>query len=63
MALNNNTADMALKNNTADMAFNNNTADMALNNNHSLTQCETFKEYLKSLNRLYDITWLVSVYA
>jgi hypothetical protein len=54
---------MALNNNTADMAFNNNTADMALNNNHSLTQCETFKEYLKSLNRLYDITWLVSVYA
>jgi hypothetical protein len=24
---------------------------------------KAFKEYLKLLNRLYDITWLVSVYA
>jgi hypothetical protein len=24
---------------------------------------ETFKEYLKLLNRLYDITWFGSVYA
>jgi hypothetical protein len=31
---------------------------------HSLiVKLKTFKEYLKLLNRLYDITWFGSVYA
>jgi hypothetical protein len=28
-----------------------------------LSLCDIFKEYLKYLNRLYDITWFGAVYA